>query len=109
MAIRTEIVTPTLLENTTMEKVFIDEVHKKYRITPNEGYVLHDNRYDDYTDYDEEGNGIGEPILGYRTSTASCSVAQFENNTYDFYAVPISNVPENRVFGVINPPEPEVM
>ena len=109
MAIRTEILNPTLLENTTMERVFIDEVHKKYRITPNEGYVLHDNRYDTYTDYDEEGNGIGEVILGYRTSTASCSVAQFDNNIYDFYAVPLSSVPENQIFGVTAPPETEVM
>lgn len=94
----------TLLENTTMQ-LGVDSVtgqEKKYRITPNEGYILHDNSYDTYADYDENGNGIGEVILGYRTSTASCTIAQFNSNYYDFYAVPRSEVPENQIFGTDN-------
>jgi hypothetical protein len=98
MAITREDMT-TLIENTTMQKVFINSVHKRYEITPNEGYVLHDNSYDTYAEYDENGNGIGEPILGYRTSTASCTIERFNSNYYDFYAVPIDEVPENQIFG----------
>ena len=99
----------TLLENTSMELGTENGLAKKYRITPNEGYVLHDNSYDAYADYDENGNGIGEPILGYRTATASCTIAQFNNNTYEFYAVLASTVPENQIFGDVTPPETEVM
>lgn len=90
---------PSLLENTTMQKVYINDVHKLYRITPIDGYVLHDNRYDYYAEYDEEDNPIGDIILGYRTSTASCTVAQFNNNTFEFYAVPASSVPADQIFG----------
>ena len=115
MAIRLENMT-TLLENTTMQKVFINEVHKQYYITPNDGYVLHDNSYDSYEEYDENGNGIGEPILGYRTSTASCGVRQLVvddngnivTNYYEFYAVPASSVPADQIFGDVTP-DTEVM
>ena len=115
MAIRLEDMT-TLIENTTMQKLFINEVHKQYFITPNEGYVLHDNSFDTYADYDEEGNGIGEPILGYRTATASCGVRQLVvddngnivTNYYDFYAVPASSVPADQIFGDVTP-DTEVM
>lgn len=99
MAIRRELLTPTLIENTTMNKVFINDVHKLYEITSNEGYVLRDNAYDTYLEYDENGNGVGDPILGYRTSTASCTVAQFNNNEREFYAVPASSVPVDQIFG----------
>jgi hypothetical protein len=106
----------TLLENTSMELGAENGIAKKYRITPNEGYVLHDNRYDNYAEYDEEGNPIGELVLGYRTSTASCSVRQLVvddngeivTNTYDFYAVPVSSVPADQIFGNVTP-ETEVM
>lgn len=94
----------TLLENTSM-KLGVDSVTgqpKKYEITPNEGYVLHDNSYDTYAEYDDEGNGIGEKTLGYRTSSASCSIAQFNSNYYEFYAVLRSEVPENQIFGTGN-------
>lgn len=102
MASRYEDMT-TLVENTTMQKVFINEIHKLYTITPNEGYVLHDKSYDAYADYDDYGNGIGDVILGYRTSTASCTVAQFEANTREFYAVPEDSVPADQIFGSTEP------
>jgi hypothetical protein len=109
MAIIYEVMEQTLIENTTMELGIENGLAKKYRITPNQGYVMHDNRYDSYNEYDEEGNGVGEPILGYRTSTASCSVRQLvvdENgnittNVYDFYAVPASSVPADQIFGKV--------
>lgn len=99
MAIIYTPMTETLLENTSMEIGTESGVAKKYRITPNEGYVLHDKSYDTYLEYDEIGNGVGEPILGYRTSTASCTVAQFNNNEREFYAVPASSVSADQIFG----------
>jgi hypothetical protein len=93
----------TLLENTSM-KLGVDSVTgqpKKYEITPNEGYVLHDNRYDTPV-FDENGNETGDVILGYRTSSASCSIAQFNSNYYEFYAVPIDDVPADQIFGTGN-------
>ena len=70
-----EDVNPTLIENTTMQKLLRDGVHQAYYITPIVGYVLHDNTYD-YTDID------GNYVLGYRTATASCGA------NYDFTANP---------------------
>lgn len=100
MTITREPLNPTLIENTTMEKVFIDGVHKVYEITPNENYVLHDKDFDSPV-YDEEtGEETGEVILGYRTYTASCSASyDFATNPREFYAVPENDVPADQIFG----------
>ena len=83
-----EIVVPSLIENTIMQKNFKDGVPTTYYITPVEGYVLHDKVYDspavDEVTYEE----TGEIILGYRRTTASCSVNyDFIENPREFYAV----------------------
>lgn len=88
-------VIPTLLENTTMRKRVTDGVDKTYQITPIEGYLLHDSRADDI-DYDEEGNVINV-TLRYKSSTSSCTIVQFNNNTYDIYAVPADSVPADSI------------
>ena len=94
-------VIPSLIENTSMQQRLNDGVPVTYRITPNEGYVLHDNILDEEND--------GELVLGYRTSTASCSVNyDFTTNPREFYAVLASEVPEDRIFGIVGP-KPEVM
>lgn len=36
----------TLIPNTIMKKIFIDNIHKAYSIQPLNGYVLHDNTMD---------------------------------------------------------------
>lgn len=77
MAITYKKINPTLIPNTNMEKGFLDGVHKIYRITPIDGYVLHDKGRD-YELFDEIGNPIldenGEQIIrrGYSTNAASC-------------------------------------
>lgn len=93
-------VNPALIENTTMQIMNLDGVPKVYCITPNEGYVLHDNTYD-FIELDADGNPIEETrILGYRTSTATCSVNyDFTANSRGFYTVLRSEVPENQIFG----------
>lgn len=107
MAVTYEAMT-TLIENATMKKVFVNGVHRLYEVTPNEGYVLHDNTYDAPV-FDENGDETGEIILGYRTSSATCTVAQLdpENgvNARDFYAVPIDEVPADQIRDVDVPVE----
>lgn len=79
-----ETVTPTLIPNTTVEKGFLNGVHKVYRITPNEGYVLHDKARD-FEVLDPE---TYEPIgiaLGYSTADSSCGAA------YDFSPVTVTD------------------
>lgn len=95
-----EPVIPTLIENTSMVKGYVDGVHKAYEITPNEGYVLHDKNYDLPVLDDETGDETGEFILGYRTSTASCLANyDFTANPREFYAVLESEVPADQIFG----------
>lgn len=102
----TENLIPTLIENTTMLKVFNDNGNlRNYRITPNAGYVLHDKGLDNVI-FDEEGNETGEIILGYRTSTASVGANyDFTVNEREFYAVLATTVPEDQIFGTVVKPE----
>ena len=85
---------PTLIENTTMQKMLIDDVFKAYTITPNEDYVLHDKTLDS-VEHNEE---IGEEavILGFYRGTKTCGANyDFALNSREFYAVLASSVPEN--------------
>ena len=99
MASHEEIVNPTLIENTTMKILYLDNVAKAYKITANDGYVLHDNVLDAY-EYDEfTGEPIGQPVLGYSAGTKSCDINyDWDENPREFYAVLRSTVPENQIF-----------
>lgn len=99
MAVREEIVIPSLIENTTMIKLYRDEVFIAYKFRPIDGYVLHDKAYDYYGNFDDEGNPIGEPIeLGYATGTCSCPASyDFTINPREFYTILESDVPETGV------------
>ena len=117
-----ETIEPTLVPNTTMRKRINDTTGAiiTYRIAPNDGFVLHDNRYDHYTDYDNEGNVVGDVQLGYTTGEVSCPP------TYDFavtttvdgftaygdrklFARPTTDVPENQIFGGNNDNDHEMI
>lgn len=118
MAITYEDVTPTLIPNTTTQKMFIDGVHKVYKITPVDGYVLHDKTGDFY-DIDPETQE--ETLkLAFSTNSVTCganydftprTVTDWNGNTYtgygerEFFAVLASEVPENQIFSVENTPE----
>ena len=85
-----------LIANTIMVKVLYNGVHRVYRITPAEGYVLHDAALD-YTDID------GNWYLGYSSIEVSCGAAyDFEANERGFYTLPVSEVPADQIFGVGN-------
>ena len=81
-------ITPSLIENTSMQLNYINGVPTSYYITPNEGYMLHDKLYDQ-AEYDEETmSETGNIIKGYRRSTASCSADyDFTANPREFYII----------------------
>jgi hypothetical protein len=109
MALVKEPVVPSLITNTTMVKGILNGVHKTYEITPCEGYVLHDKDLDSYSDYDYEGNGIGDVILGFYAGMKSVRYDyDFTANPREFYAVLATEVPEgSEIFNI--EPEHEVM
>lgn len=106
-----EDVNPTLIPNTTMQKRLNNGIHIQYLITPNEGYVLHDNTYD-YPIFDEFDNET--TVLGYRTTTGTVAAAYDFSTTEmideagntvlaygnrQFYTKLANDVPENQIFG----------
>lgn len=96
-----EDVNPTLIPNTTMQKRFIDGVHKQYLITPVDGYVLHDS-VGNWTEMDPI---TGEEITkeAYYTGTCTCAASyDFTANPREFYAVPADSVPADQIFGGVN-------
>jgi hypothetical protein len=96
-----EDVVPTLIPNTTMQKAFMDGVHRVYYIKAVDGYVLHDKARDwDHTD--DDGNII-ETFQGFTTARTSCAANyDFVANPREFFAVPREEVPEDQIFGVDN-------
>lgn len=100
MTITYEALTPTLVENTIMQKVFVDGVHEKYTIEPIAGYVLHDKRMDEEVIDPVTMMPTGEVRLGYRTAQASFPANyNFAVNPWEFYAVPRESVPADQIYG----------
>lgn len=84
-----------VIENATVTPAYNSNgVHTQYYISPNAGYVLHDNISDWVDEY-------GELKLGYVRGTVSCGVNyDFTANPREFYAVPEDSVPADQIFGV---------
>lgn len=102
MAIVREDLIPSLIENTVMQKVYIDGVHKQYTIEAIDGCVLHDKRLD----WEDTDPDTLEDVfkLGYTGATKSVAASyDFDANPYEFYAVPESDVPADQIFGSQNP------
>ena len=77
-----------IIPNTAMTLSLIEGVPAAYYIAPNEGYVLHDKLYDSIEYDNDTMEETGNIILGYRTSTASCSINyDFEANPREFYTI----------------------
>lgn len=101
LAFSYENVTLSLIANTTMQKRFIDGIHKQYLIAPIENYVLHDSRLD--TDIDIDGNPIDPPLAGYTPATITVAANyDFAANPNNIYAVLRNTVPENQIYGGVN-------
>lgn len=114
---------PTI-PNTTITPIYNNSnVLTAYRITPNEGYVLHD-RVADWYDYDDDGNFIGISKMRYSVGSCSCdkdydfstrTVTDENGNTFtaygerEFFARLADDVPENSTYGDVVDNEHEVM
>jgi hypothetical protein len=87
--------TEIIRENITIERKYIDGVHKGYRLTANEGYVLHSPSLD---------NEVEDPFTGethieqYYYRQAHLTIAQ-PVSTWDWHAVLESDVPADMIFG----------
>lgn len=96
MAFTYEDVNPTLIANTTMQKMLLNDVHKTYTITPSEGYILHDKNYDEI--HIDETTGEEILVLGFRTATATVAASyDFIANPREFYAILEDELPEGAV------------
>lgn len=107
MAIVREDLNPTLIENTVMQKVYYDGVHRQYTIEAIDGYVLHDKRLDWYDTDPDTYEDVFK--LGYTGATKSVAANyDFDANPYELYAVPVDSVPADQIFGT-QKPDHEVM
>ena len=89
---------PSPIENALVQKSYRDGVHRSYRITPNAGYVLHDNARD-WVDMNPD-TMEETTMLGFTRGTATCGANyDFTANPREFYAVPESEVPADQIFG----------
>ena len=90
-----------MFENTKSEKFYNENGEiSTYRITPDDGYVIH-NKFRDTPVIDEEsGMETGEVEKGYTESYIIIqSDYDFEENPYDIYAVDINLIPYNKQEG----------
>lgn len=76
----------TKIEHATFEERTDDDGNIiSYRITPNEGYMLHEITLDEVV-MDENGNETGEIKKGYTTAYVTCGANyDFEENPREIY------------------------
>lgn len=90
-----EEIIPSPIENTTAIKVLADGTHRTTRITPNEGYVLHDKDLDEEVIDPDTYELTGDIKLGFYSGTRSVRYDyDFVANPREFYAVLESEMPE---------------
>ena len=113
-----------VIENTTVEPRYNGSNELiAYRITPNEGYVIHTTNYDTPV-YDEETmTETGEILLGFTSAfiqigytynfdtvvpgtytytdenNMSVTIPVNKVGRFEIFAIPASIVPENQIFG----------
>ena len=94
-----EDINPSFIENTIIQKIFLDGIHETYAILPCEDYVLHDKLLDfevlDPITYEP----TGDVILGfYQNMITVKNDYDFTVNPREFYAVLKSEVNEGKCF-----------
>ena len=105
MEIVYEIATDIIRDNITVERKYIDGVLKAYRLTANEGYVLHSPSLDAEVQDPMTGETHIEQYY-YRQRTVT-SVRPI--SSWDWHAVLESSVPSDMIFGGGGNNEPELM
>lgn len=116
MAFTWEDMPSTLIPNTTMQKRLQDGVARMYKITPIEGYILHDKGRDMPIMDEETLEEVGIK-LGYTDSYTTCAISYdfstvtvtdengVQHTAYgarEFFARPASEVPADQIFGGSN-------
>lgn len=81
-----ENVVPSLIENTIMQKLYLNGVPRQYVITPVDGYVLHDNM-GDWVDLDPITGEETEMKAYYRGSCSCPASYDFVANPREFYVI----------------------
>ena len=115
MIVTYENVSPTLISNTTMQKMFYDGVHRFYVITPCYGYVLRDKENDEPILDEETFEETGIIRFHYASSGTTCGanydftplqVTDEHGVTHtaygaqrEFFARPRNEVPADQIFG----------
>ena len=91
-----ELATDIVIENITVERKYADGVQTAYRLTANEGYVLHDTA-SDVPLLDENGNPTGEVYVEYYRQ--AFIAVRNDPSTWTWEAVLESTVPSDMIFG----------
>lgn len=86
------------LPNITVEKQMADGVHIAYRLTANEGYVLHDTTADE-TIYDPDGNVIEVFVQYFRRAYIPI---KYDPSVWTWEAVLESEVPPDKIYGSVD-------
>lgn len=73
------------IPNALVEVGYLDGAKKLYRITPNEGYVLHDSESDTDGFDPETGELTGQTIFSYTSTYTTCG------KNYDFTPVQVTD------------------
>lgn len=103
------------IPNTIVEDGYMDGKHVMYRITPNDGYVLHDSASDMEGFDPETGDLTGQMVFYYASGGATCGanydftpvqVTDENGVTFtaygaqrEFFARPASEVPADQIYG----------
>lgn len=87
--------TDIVLDNITVQRKYVDGVHTAYRLTANDGYVLH-NPENDIVDEDMFTGEVTVIRSYYRQATIA---ARYAPNTWTWEAVLESTVPADQIFG----------
>jgi hypothetical protein len=88
---------PSLIPNTSMQKIFVDGVHTQYGIKANKGYVLHDKDLDEYRFDFETETLTDEIILGFYDGIRTVRFDyDFTENPREFYATLKTDLSEGK-------------
>lgn len=87
MIIVREKIIPSILPNTTVNKIYVDGVHTQFEIIPDKGFKLHDARLDREEFNEETFEFTGRIIPGFKTKGVTVRYDyDFEKNPNQFYS-----------------------
>jgi hypothetical protein len=98
-----EVATDIIIENITVERKYADGVQTAYRLTSNEGYVIHNPELDETYTTPE-----GETVTNQYYYRQAVIAVRYAPETWTWHAVLENSVPADMIFGNDNP-EHEVM